>query len=123
MRFEVRRCQLKADQLCVALKFFGKTLAIAKIVCYKRINFGKSPSLANFFYQRQLSLPIQTLMALSNEIGGQGTSGRLHLAGKGRHWPPQKTPAAPGHESLDGRIRSREGGSDPSVVGALMGAR
>jgi hypothetical protein len=75
------------------------------------------------FYQRELSLPIQTLMALSNEIGGQGTSGRLHLAGKGRHWPPQKNPAAPGHESLDGRIRSREGGSDPSVVGALMGAR
>jgi hypothetical protein len=75
------------------------------------------------FYQRQLSLPIQTLMALSNEIGGQGTSGRLHLAGKGRHWPPQKNPAAPGHESLDGRIRSREGGSDPSVVGELMGAR
>ena len=62
-------------------------------------------------------------MALSNEIGGQGTSGRMHLAGKGRHWPPQKNPAAPGHESLDGRIRSREGGSDPSVVGALMGAR
>ena len=62
-------------------------------------------------------------MALSNEIGGQGTSGRLHLAGKGRHWPPQKNPVAPGHESLDGRIRSREGGSDPSVVGALMGAR
>ena len=75
------------------------------------------------FYQRQLSLPIQTLMALSNEIGGQGTPGRLHLAGKGRHWPPQKNPVAPGHESLDGRIRSREGGSDPSVVGVLMGAR
>ena len=97
----------------MALKFFGKTLAIAKIVCYKRMYFGKSPSLAAFFYQRQLSLPIQTLMALSNEIGGQGTSGRMHLAGKGRHWPPQKNPAAPGHESLDGRIRSREGGSDP----------
>ena len=62
-------------------------------------------------------------MALSNEIGGQGTHGRLHLAGKGRHWPPQKNPAAPGHESLDGRIRSREGGSDPSVVGEFIGAR
>jgi hypothetical protein len=33
----------------VVLKFFGKTLAIAKIVCYKRMNFGKSPSLAAFF--------------------------------------------------------------------------
>jgi hypothetical protein len=49
MRCAVSCCLLKADQLCVALKFFGKRLAIAKIVCYKRINFGKSPSLAAFF--------------------------------------------------------------------------
>ena len=58
-----------------------------------------------------------------NAIGGQGSAGCLLHAGKGRHWPPQKNPAAPGHDSLDGRIRGREGGSDPSVVGALMGAR
>jgi hypothetical protein len=58
-----------------------------------------------------------------NAIGGQGIAGCLLHAGKGRHWPPPKNPAAPGHESLDGRIRSRKGGSDPSVVGALMGAR
>ena len=49
MRCAVRCCQLKADQLFVALNYFGKTLAIAQIVCYKRINFGKSPSLAAFF--------------------------------------------------------------------------
>jgi hypothetical protein len=51
MHCEVKCCLLKADkadQLCVALKFFGKTLAIVQIVCYKRINFGKSPSLAAF---------------------------------------------------------------------------
>jgi hypothetical protein len=49
MRFEVSGSLLKADQLCVALKFFGKTLAIAKIMCYKPPNFGKSPALVAFF--------------------------------------------------------------------------
>ena len=54
-----------------------------------------------------------------NAIGGQGSAECLLNAGKGRHWPPQKNPAAPGHESLDGRIRSREGGSDPPLWGAF----
>jgi hypothetical protein len=108
--------------LPAALSFFGKTLAIAKIVCYKRSNFGKSPALVAFL-PKTAQFAHSNIDGVVNAIGGQGSAECLLHAGKGRHWPPSKNPAAPGHESLDGRIRSREGGSDPSVVGALMGAR
>jgi len=75
------------------------------------------------FLPKVAQLAHSNIDSVVNAIGGQGSAECLLHAGKGRHWPPQKNPAAPGHESLDGRIRGREGGSDPSVVGALMGAR
>ena len=108
--------------LRVVLNFFGKTLAIAKILCYKRSNFDKSPRWL-LFLPKTAQFAHSNIDSVVNAIGGQGSAECLLHAGKGRHWPPQKNPAAPGHESLDGHIRSREGGSDPSVVGVLMGAR
>jgi hypothetical protein len=48
-RVKPRLNRARFGLLPVALNFFGKTLAIAKIVCYKRSNFGKSPALVAFF--------------------------------------------------------------------------
>jgi len=98
--------------LPVALSFFWKTLAIAKIVCYKHSHFGKSSARVAFL-PKTAQFAHSNIDGVVNAIGGQGSAECLLYAGKGRHWPPPKNPAAPGHESLDGRIRSREGGSDP----------
>lgn len=109
--------------MCGTEIFFGKTLANANFMCYKGVNFGKSPSPVAFFTKDSSVCPFKHLWRYQTKLVGREVLGAWLYAGKGRHWPPQKTPAAPGHESLDGRIRSREGGSDPSVVGVLMGAR
>jgi hypothetical protein len=75
--------------LPVALNFFGKTFAIAKIVCYKRSNFDKSLALVAFL-PKTAQFAHSNIDGVVNAIGGQGSAECLLHAGKGRHWPPPK---------------------------------
>jgi len=72
---------------------------------------------------KQTQFGYQFFVGVNNQIDGQGITACLQIFGRGFADPPTNKTVAPGREALSVRIRSREGGSDPSVVGALMGAR
>ena len=64
----------------LALIFFGKTLAIDKIVCYKHTNFGKSPALVAFL-PKTAQFAHSNIDGVVNAIGGQGSAECLLHAG------------------------------------------
>jgi hypothetical protein len=76
--------------LPVALIFFGKTLAIAKIMCYKRCNFGKSLSLAAFFTKDSSVCPFKHRWRYQTKLVGREVLGACILQARGDTGPLKK---------------------------------